>query len=42
LAKRAESPVRGHAPGGIQIVRWEDQVFLRGPVQLICRGEFLL
>jgi diaminopimelate epimerase len=42
LAKRAESPVRVHAPGGIQIVRWEDQVFLRGPVQLICRGEFLL
>ena len=41
-AKRAESPVRVHAPGGIQIVRWEDQVFLRGPVQLICRGEFLL
>ena len=41
-AKRAESPVRVHAPGGSQIVRWEDQVFLRGPVQLICRGEFLL
>ena len=28
--KRAESPVRVHAPGGIQTVRWEDQVFLRG------------
>jgi diaminopimelate epimerase len=41
-AKRAQSPVRVHAPGGVQIVRWEDQVFLRGPAQLICRGEFLI
>jgi len=37
-----ESPVRVHTPGGIQIVRWEGQVFLRGPAQLICRGEFLV
>jgi diaminopimelate epimerase len=42
FAKRAESPVRVHAPGGPQTVRWEDQVFLRGPAQLVCRGEFLL
>jgi diaminopimelate epimerase len=41
FAKRANSPVRVHAPGGTQTVRWEDQVFLRGPAQLICRGEFL-
>jgi diaminopimelate epimerase len=40
--KRTESPVRVHAPGGIQIVRWEEQVFLRGAAQLICRGEFLV
>jgi diaminopimelate epimerase len=39
-ANRAESPVQVHAPGGVQIVRWEDQVFLRGPAELICRGEF--
>jgi diaminopimelate epimerase len=39
-AKRAKSPIRVHAPGGIQTVRWEDQVYLRGPAQLICRGEF--
>ena len=38
--ERAESPVRVHAPGGIQTVRWEAQVYLRGPAQLICRGEF--
>jgi diaminopimelate epimerase len=41
FAKRANSPVRVHAPGGTQFVRWEKQVFLRGPAQLICRGEFL-
>jgi diaminopimelate epimerase len=38
----ASSPLRVHAPGGVQTVRWEDQVFLRGPAQLICRGEFLV
>jgi diaminopimelate epimerase len=40
--KKAESPVRVHAPGGTQTVRWQGQVFLRGPAQLICRGEFFL
>jgi diaminopimelate epimerase len=38
--QRGESPLRVHSPGGMQTVRWEDQVFLRGPAQLICRGEF--
>jgi diaminopimelate epimerase len=42
FAKRAESPVRVHAPGGTQTVRWEGEVFLRGPAQIICRGEFLI
>ena len=38
---RANSPVSVHAPGGPQIVRWAgDRVFLRGPAQIICRGEF--
>lgn len=41
-AKKAESPVRVHTPGGVQSVRWEQQVFLRGPAQLICRGEFFV
>jgi len=41
-AGKAKSPVRVHAPGGVQTVRWEDQVFLRGPAQLICRGEFFV
>jgi diaminopimelate epimerase len=39
---KAESPVRVHAPGGTQTVRWHGEVFLRGPAQLICRGEFFL
>lgn len=42
FSKKAQSPVRVHAPGGAQTVRWESQVFLRGPAQLICRGEFLI
>ncbi|HEX3354840.1 MAG TPA: diaminopimelate epimerase [Terriglobales bacterium] len=41
-AGRAHSPVRVHAPGGIQTVRWENEAFLRGPAQLICRGEFFV
>ncbi len=41
-AKRTQSPVRVHAPGGVQTVRWESQVFLRGQAQLICRGEFFV
>lgn len=39
---RAESPVRVQSPGGAQIVRWEQEVFLRGPAQLVCRGEFFI
>jgi diaminopimelate epimerase len=41
-SKKAQSPVSVHAPGGAQTVRWDTQVFLRGPAQLICRGDFLL
>src|SRR5882724_9319607 len=37
-----KSPVKVHAAGGTQVVRWTDGiVFLRGPAQLICQGEFL-
>lgn len=36
----AKSPLRVHTPGGLQVVRWEDEVFLRGPAQIICEGEF--
>lgn len=37
---RAESPLRVQAPGGVQMVRWEAEVYLRGPAQILCRGEF--
>jgi diaminopimelate epimerase len=40
--KKADSPLRVHAPGGVQTVRWEEQVFLRGAAQLVCRGEFFV
>jgi len=40
FSEKAESPLRVHTPGGVQTVRWEEQVFLRGTAQLICRGEF--
>ncbi len=39
-SRRADSPLRIHAAGGAQTVRWENEVFLLGPAQLICRGEF--
>jgi diaminopimelate epimerase len=39
---RCQSPVTVHTPGGTQVVRWEQDVYLRGPAQLICRGEFFL
>ena len=39
---RVKSPVNVHAVGGTQAVRWENNdVFLRGPARLVCRGEFL-
>jgi diaminopimelate epimerase len=39
---RAQSPIRVNAPGGSQIVRWDREVFLRGPARLVCRGEFFI
>lgn len=40
--RRVASPVTVIASGGTQTVRWEKQVFLRGPATLVCRGEFLI
>ncbi|MGB8011948.1 MAG: diaminopimelate epimerase [Terriglobales bacterium] len=39
---RVASPVTVVAPGGPQTVRWENQVYLRGPATLVCRGEFFV
>jgi len=42
VSGKAKSPVRVHTPGGVQTVRWEEQVYLRGTARIICRGEFFL
>jgi diaminopimelate epimerase len=39
---RVASPLTVVAPGGSQTVRWENQVYLRGPATLVCRGEFFV
>ncbi len=39
---RTQTPVAVHAPGGRQTVRFEQEVFLRGPAQLICDGRFFV
>jgi diaminopimelate epimerase len=42
IGGRVTSPVTVISPGGAQMVRWEDQVYLRGPATLVCRGEFFI
>jgi diaminopimelate epimerase len=39
---KVSSPVRVHAPGGVQTVEWSGEVFLTGPATLLCRGEFFI
>jgi diaminopimelate epimerase len=39
---KVKSPVRVHAPGGVQTVEWNKEVFLYGPATLLCRGEFFV
>ncbi len=39
---KVKSPVRVHAPGGVQTVEWKKEVFLYGPATLLCRGEFFV
>jgi diaminopimelate epimerase len=36
------SPVHVQAPGGTQVVRWDGEVYLRGPAQILGRGEFFV
>jgi diaminopimelate epimerase len=40
--KKVRSPVEVRTLGGVQIVRWEEQAFLRGSARLICQGEFFV
>jgi diaminopimelate epimerase len=42
LNGKAKSPVRVRTAGGVQTVRWEQQVYLRGTARIVCRGEFFL
>lgn len=39
---KVASPVSVHTQGGIQTVRWENEVFLQGPARLVCRGDFFI
>ena len=39
---KCKSPVEVIAPGGVQSVRWEKSVTLRGPAQILFRGEFFV
>jgi len=41
-AGRVQSPVEVSAPGGAQSVRWDDQIYLRGWAEVVCKGEFFL
>ena len=41
-AGHADSPLRVRSEGGIQTVRFENEVFLTGPAQLVCEGKFFL
>ena len=41
-SEKTDSPVRVRAEGGAQTVRWEKEVFLTGPAQLVCEGKFFL
>jgi diaminopimelate epimerase len=36
------SPVRVRAPGGVQTVELNGEVYLTGPATLLCRGEFFI
>jgi diaminopimelate epimerase len=40
FSRMCTSPITVNAPGGAQIVRIEDQTYLRGEARLICTGEF--
>jgi diaminopimelate epimerase len=39
---KATSPVTIHTQGGVQTVRWEGEVFLKGPARIVCRGDFFI
>ena len=42
FARDMQSPVTVKAPGGVQVVRWEKEVFLQGPARIVCEGKFFV
>jgi diaminopimelate epimerase len=42
LSGRVESPVTVVTPAGEMKLRWEDEVFLEGPAQLVARGRYFV
>ena len=42
FSRKATSPIVVHSTGGAQTVRWNGTVYLRGPAQLVGRGEFFV
>jgi diaminopimelate epimerase len=41
LTGRVKSPVRVETPAGQMDLRWDDQIYLRGPARLVARGDYL-
>ena len=41
LTGRVKSPVRVETPAGRMDLRWNGQIYLRGPARLIARGDYL-
>ncbi|HUR37080.1 MAG TPA: diaminopimelate epimerase [Terriglobales bacterium] len=41
-AKGVMSPVTVKAPGGSQIVRWHNDIYLQGPARLVGEGQFFI
>lgn len=40
LTGKVKSPVQVQTPAGKMDLRWDDQIYLRGPARLIARGEY--
>lgn len=41
LAGKVKSPVQVQTPAGHMDLRWDDQIYLRGPARLVARGDYL-
>jgi len=41
LTGQVKSPVKVETPAGEMDLRWDDQIYLRGPARLVARGDYL-